>query len=152
MAERDEEVKDEYTKAKPFSRAGRMRAAGVAMGTIKKQAVDQRAAARRRAEEERKKKVGKRRSGKIEKGIQEQAASRPRAPEKAQTADRRPTTKKGQTPAKRVPAKAQTASSRGTTRKEQRALSREAAVVTGGRGKPKLPGLPGLPAKGGPRR
>ena len=35
MAERDEEVKERFEKAKPFSRAGRMRAASVAMGTLK---------------------------------------------------------------------------------------------------------------------
>ena len=50
MAERDKKVKEEYEKAKPFSRAGRMRAAGVAMGTIKKQAADRKAEARKIAE------------------------------------------------------------------------------------------------------
>ena len=50
MAERDKKVKEEYEKAKPFSRAGRMRAAGVAMGTIKKQAADRKAEARAAAE------------------------------------------------------------------------------------------------------
>tara|TARA_R100001443_G_scaffold95116_1_gene101584 strand:+ start:602 stop:1039 length:438 start_codon:yes stop_codon:yes gene_type:complete len=142
MAERDEEVKEEYEKAKPFSRAGRMRAAGVAMGTIKKKVDDQRAAARRRAEEERKKKVGKQKTGREEPGVQADAAVRPREPRKGQQAGLRPP-RKGQTPAKRAPAKAQTASVRGTTSKEQRGASREAAVMTGGRGKPKLPGLPG---------
>jgi len=50
MAERDKKTKEEYEKAKPFSRAGRMRAAGVAMGTIKKQAADRKAEARAAAE------------------------------------------------------------------------------------------------------
>ena len=146
MAERDEEVKEEYEKAKPFSRAGRMRAAGVAMGTIKKQVSDQRAAARRRAEEERKKKVGKQKTGKAEKGIEARTAIRPREPKKGQPETKRPVTGKGQRIYGRAPAKGQAATVRGTTRKDQPGAFREEATVMGGRG-PGKPGLPGLPGK-----
>ena len=50
MADRDKKTKEEFEKAKPFSRAGRMRAAGVAMGTIKKKVADRMAQARKVAE------------------------------------------------------------------------------------------------------
>ena len=70
MAERDEEVKEEYEKAKPFSRAGRMRAAGIAMGTMKKQAADRKAQSRKIAQnlESKKNRPGARR-GTTQRGL-----------------------------------------------------------------------------------